>query len=352
METFGYLQTVEEYESFESRDLVCVQNRLNLLPSDFKVSGQMMAILAGTACSTAVVGLAGAAQAFPLFPGDSGPDVTYVQNLLTSAGYPVPATGFYGPLTESAVVSFQADSGLVADAVVGSSTLDALEGGFIGVGGSVLRFGDSGSEVTRLQNLLTDAGYPVPATGYFGSQTESAVISFQSASGLVADGLAGPATFDALTGFVPVQPGVPSGSTLRFGDSGPAVSNLQSLLNRAGYFVPVTGYFGSQTESAVISFQSASGLVADGLAGPATFNALEGGFVPVNPEPTRTLRFGDSGDAVAGLQRILIARGFLAPGLDTGYFGSATEAALIAYQRSVGLVADGIYGPATANSLV
>ena len=355
METFGYLQTSEEYESSESRALVCVQNGLPSVP-DFKISGQMMAVVAGAACSAAVLGSTGEAQAFPLYPGDSGPDVTYVQNLLTSAGYSVPATGYYGSLTESAVTSFQAASGLGADAVVGSATLNALEG-FRPVqpdsGGrtGTFRFGDSGARVGDLQILLANAGYfSGAATSYFGSQTEDAVIRFQRANGLTVDGVAGPATFAALNGFIPVEPDPGSSGNLRFGSSGTEVTRLQNALTDAGYSVPATGYFGSQTENAVISFQRASGLVADGIAGPATLGALIG-FVPVNPQPVGSLRFGDSGASVTRLQNLLIDRGFLAAGLNTGYFGAATEAALTAFQRANGLVADGIYGSATASIL-
>ncbi|MCY0865162.1 MAG: LysM peptidoglycan-binding domain-containing protein [Sulfobacillus sp.] len=58
--------------------------------------------------------------------------------------------------------------------------------------------GATGSSVALLQTELTRAGYPVPATGYFGPITENAVRSFQSAHGLVVDGWVGPATEAAL----------------------------------------------------------------------------------------------------------------------------------------------------------
>jgi peptidoglycan hydrolase-like protein with peptidoglycan-binding domain len=47
--------------------------------------------------------------------------------------------------------------------------------------GRVLRKGDHGNDVQTLQTWLTDVGYPVPATGYFGSMTKAAVRSFQRA---------------------------------------------------------------------------------------------------------------------------------------------------------------------------
>jgi peptidoglycan hydrolase-like protein with peptidoglycan-binding domain len=82
-------------------------------------------------------------------------------------------------------------SALLALALVvpGSSALAAsapVSGG--AATGSVftrtLRQGESGADVKRLQTWLTDVGYNVPSTGYFGSMTKAAVIRFQTAQGL------------------------------------------------------------------------------------------------------------------------------------------------------------------------
>ena len=58
------------------------------------------------------------------------------------------------------------------------------------------------------------------------------------------------------------------------------------------------------------------------------------------------LRRGDAGPDVARLQRCLAGRGFQVGRLD-GRFGERTEAALLAFQRANGLLADGVYGPRT-----
>jgi len=65
---------------------------------------------------------------------------------------------------------------------------------------------------------------------------------------------------------------------------------------------------------------------------------------------TFVLKQGDSGAAVESLQRRLRSRGF-SPGRADGRFGPATRAALLAFQRSEGLLADGIVGPLTAAAL-
>ena len=59
---------------------------------------------------------------------------------------------------------------------------------------------------------------------------------------------------------------------------------------------------------------------------------------------------GDRGWDVAALQFLLWRRGFSPIAID-GDFGSATERAVFAYQRSAGLIGDGVAGPATIRSL-
>jgi peptidoglycan hydrolase-like protein with peptidoglycan-binding domain len=48
----------------------------------------------------------------------------------------------------------------------------------------VLRKGDHGADVRTLQTWLTDVGYPLPQTGYFGPMTKAAVARFQRAGRL------------------------------------------------------------------------------------------------------------------------------------------------------------------------
>lgn len=62
----------------------------------------------------------------------------------------------------------------------------------------VLRIGDHGSAVVRLQQALTSAGFRTPVDGDFGPLTEVTVERFQAARGLAADGIVGPRTWAAL----------------------------------------------------------------------------------------------------------------------------------------------------------
>lgn len=80
--------------------------------------------------------------------------------------------------------------------------------------------------------------------------------------------------------------------SLRKGMSGDDVLELQKLLQKHGYLqgVEIKGNFGRQTREAVIAFQAAAGLDADGIVGPLTWAALEKAPVPVTPVPTPTNR--------------------------------------------------------------
>jgi hypothetical protein len=69
-----------------------------------------------------------------------------------------------------------------------------------------------------------------------------------------------------------------------------------------------------------------------------------------NESPLMPLKFGSTGSAVIKLQQRLRDRGFN-PGAADGVFGENTEVAVKAFQRSVGLLDDGIVGINTRTKL-
>lgn len=206
-------------------------------------------------------------------------------------------------------------------------------------------------DVKVLQRALEKLGlYDGDISGRCGDKTVSAIKAFQRKYGLAADGICGAATWAKILALTEGGSTAPSASSLRKGDSGEAVRQLQRDLKAAGYFAGgVDGEFGPKTETAVKNFQKAMGLTADGIAGKATQAKLTDLLAG---STSTTLRKGSEGSAVKSLQLKLIGLGYLAKGSDDGKFGAKTENAVRAFQRNNGLSADGVAGPATQAKLV
>ncbi|MBG0857703.1 DUF1906 domain-containing protein [Streptomyces spinoverrucosus] len=137
---------------------------------------------------------------------------------------------------------------------------------------TTVQSGSTGNLVKAAQCLLKAAGHdPGTPDGTFGPDTAAAARNFQSSTGLSADGAVGPRTWTALLsrGTTP---------TLQSGSTGEAVTRLQRALTAAlGRTVAIDGVFGSGTTQAVRDYQSSRGLSVDGIAGPATWGALQSG---------------------------------------------------------------------------
>lgn len=144
-------------------------------------------------------------------------------------------------------------------------------------------------------------------------------------------------------------------ATLQQGSSGSKVSEIQQRLKNWGYYSgAVDGIFGSGTRSAVVAFQRNNGLTADGIVGNATAAAI--GITLTSSSSTTTsssssvLKRGSSGSKVSEMQQKLKNWGYYGGAVD-GVFGSGTESAVILFQRTNGLTADGVVGSRTAAAL-
>ena len=139
------------------------------------------------------------------------------------------------------------------------------------------------------------------------------------------------------------------GVSLRSGSQGPAVTQLQVLLKLLGHYEGTAdGYYGRLTTAAVRSFQDSRGLAVDGVVGSRTRSELvalhaaaeRGRILSADPG---LLRRGAYGAAVAALQFLLERLGY-SPGPIDGAFGSRTDTAVAAFQRSQALTVDGVVG--------
>ncbi len=172
----------------------------------------------------------------------------------------------------------------------------------------------------------------------------------------------------------PSYPGVP----LRLGDISNDVLTKQIQLNRISYNYPaipkietVDGVFGTGTDTAVRAFQRIFDLEVDGIIGKETWYRLtflytgvkrlaeldsEGiALEEVKQQYSNLIRPGDTGDEVRVIQYYLAVVGNFydtvsVPAI-SGEFNAATENAVRAFQRTVGLPEDGIVGEETWNEL-
>lgn len=185
--------------------------------------------------------------------------------------------------------------------------------------------GSSGNQVKYLQyGLRIKCFNPKNIDGIFGPSTTTAVKRYQTSKGLSADGKVGDGTWNALKD---------------------DIKTIQQALKRKGYYSgTVDGVAGEGTYNALVKFQKEQDLTADGMAGQATLDKLyddSGESYPI-------LKLGSSGAKVKELQTKLIALGYYCgkTGAD-GSFGTGTYNAVIAFQKTNKLTADGIAGQRT-----
>ena len=148
---------------------------------------------------------------------------------------------------------------------------------------ALLRRGDRGDAVRRLQERLAAAGFDCgPADGVFGAGTEAAVEALQRAHGLTVDGVVGPATTAALDGAgTPTRPPAtpdppaprPAGTFVPEAVEDPGGGRITDKSEPATQErVTVTGYRGKEVVLHRLAAQAWDALVsaarADGIAAP------------------------------------------------------------------------------------
>ena len=240
--------------------------------------------------------------------GMQGDQVTEVQQKLKDLGYYTGrVSGNFLDGTFAAVKRFQKDYGIEQTGQVDENTYGLL----MTAQYKVLRNGEDGQAVTRLQENLISLGYlNTRATGKFRSATEAAVRAFQQHNGLEATGVAdvttqqllfstralakdaqptptpGPdADVGDINDVVMVEDGQGTADSreeiayrkrLVRGSEGADVKRVQNRLTELGFFDgPISGYYMNQTMAAVKVFQEYNGLmVSDGEMDEETWNAL------------------------------------------------------------------------------
>lgn len=215
------------------------------------------------------------------------------------------ATDSYGHSANTSI-TIDVNSGTTATvpSTTNSGTLASLESELAQVEGEISSMGGTSAttsgfqfenylspgltspDVTQLQTLLAQQGdFSGTPTGYYGTETENAVIAFQAAHGIEQLGVVGPATRAALnqllasasTSTTATGDGYVFSNFIGYGDTSNDVTELQKRLTALGvYSGPITGYFGDATKSAVEQLQAAHGISQVGYVGPGTRSVLNG----------------------------------------------------------------------------
>lgn len=254
--------------------------------------------------------------------GDSGENVKGVQRILKKAGFFHGALrGNFGPLTEKAVTGFQQlhngpkGRPLPVTGTVTEATWWALQNPTEArATPPTLQSGDSGETVKTLQRLLKASGdFKGAVRGNYKKLTEGAVVAFQKRSvgpdgkSLKANGIADADTWWALLNPAAAKAGRKvKKPSLKKGDRGPEVKELQQLLKKKGIFKgAVKGNFFELTDTAVRYFQAThigpdgQALDVDGKVGPSTWWALRN---PSGPPQSSNLSW-DIPEGIDGLRR-------------------------------------------------
>ena len=216
-----------------------------------------------------------------------------------------------------------------------------------------LEKGSTGSDVKDLQTKLKKLGYyDAYVDGDYGDTTVAAVKAFQKKYNLTADGIAGKETLKKLDSVYKNADSDKDDDSLRMGDSGSAVKDLQTKLKKLGYYSgTVDSTFGSGTYAAVRAFQKKYNLTADGVAGSETLKKLDSAYKNADSDKDDdSLRKGATGSAVKNLQTKLKKLGFYNASID-GDYGDTTVAAVKAFQKKYNLTADGVAGSETLKKL-
>lgn len=276
--------------------------------------------------------------------------------------------------------------------IVSDAPVEGNSGENLSVPSSPLRLGSGGDDVRTLQlrlNRISDNYPSIPKIalpdGVFSFDTEDAVIRFQEIFSLTPDGIVGPATWFAIARIYNAVKRISelnsegitlSEVTAQFpgqtvvGDEGVEVANIQYLLAYLREFydeippVTIDGIYGANTESAVRAAQRLFDLPITGSVDFDTWDILYRtylGFIeaiPIKytegiilPYPGIPLRIGAEDESVRVLQEYLSYISRFYPQIPdvnpTGYFGTRTQEAVIAFQRMEGITPNGTVGAAT-----
>jgi peptidoglycan hydrolase-like protein with peptidoglycan-binding domain len=142
---------------------------------------------------------------------------------------------------------------------------------------------------------------------------------------------------------------VPTPILLAYGDENPTVILIQERLLELGYldFLVTTEHFGTSTQAAVMLFERQLGQDQTGIVDDALYEAL------MSPDAEMyTLYLDAEGDDVRYVQERLYQMGYIIEQSHvTGFFGEITRDAVMQFQKTNSITADGRVGIFTLEAL-
>jgi len=251
-------------------------------------------------------------------------------------------TTYYGDATSKAVQYFQRQSGMAMDGITGVSTWDALMSD--NAPHYAAKLGFQGDDITKIQYRLYNLGYLTESgqiNGNFDAATDTAVKKMQEVNHLTIDGTVGQATINLL------YSDEVKANIIALGEHSDIVKKYQNRLIALGYLSgEADGNFGLSTQNAIRAFQSRNDQVVDGYLGPDTRNILDS-----DSAKPFGMRLGEQSSDVQNMQKLLVKYGYLSSDKASGYFGELTKEAVLSFQRTNGLAADGTAGAKTLQVL-
>ena len=147
--------------------------------------------------------------------------------------------------------------------------------------------GSDGEEVLEIQKRLMKLGYLEldEPTSHFGNATRDAVKLFQRQHELATDGIVGNQTYNLLMSSEAQK------YVMKEGAEGKDIEQFQDMLYELGYLDSnqITGYYGTDTVSAVMAFQKRNALKEDGKAGEKTIAAINSDEARVSVEKEKEI---------------------------------------------------------------
>jgi peptidoglycan hydrolase-like protein with peptidoglycan-binding domain len=134
-----------------------------------------------------------------------------IQGALSQLGYEVKVTGQMDEATKQAITQYEIDHSLKKNGVLeGNETIHLYKTaqknhGLINEHGGFMAVGTHHSDVGAVQKALSDLGYDVPVTDFYGKKTETTIKQFQEHNGLTVDGVFKQADFERIDQLISVK---------------------------------------------------------------------------------------------------------------------------------------------------